>query len=462
MNTNYSKLFTVELLHDYFADSKCKGLQILPTRDCASVCKQMNIQLRNNQNELMAFIRENDEQGPFINSGTNQFYHKYYNNIVFRFYITMNSSTLLHYTNIEYAFNDNKKFYFSNLAGNEQNGEFYLTAPVADYTPGNTYNPGALVKDTLSGNVYESLKKTVAAKKKNPLSDTTLWAPKGLLYLQKPVDDFAEKKDYQQGSLVKKPGSQNVYEATKRQTSGKITDLEDTTLWLARGEGQLQYATDNDSIIYCGSKYIVNLPAAITSADIDVYGFNFDAVKPGYAVALLPHEKRNFKTPSTQVSINFETLAPGMYKIKVNDQVAMVYYDPVLNAGNILGVVEIFNHLPASNNYALLDNNEKIRNITYQVRFANRRVLWKYVRKDGRAKTITDTGDTKYEFNLDGEAFISAVPIPLTEFAVKTLKLDFNTKDFALKPLPNPGTERLAICTQDGFDYFCSEVYLNY
>ena len=110
----------------------------------------------------------------------------------------------------------------------------------------------------------------------------------------------------------------------------------------------------------------------------------------------------------------------------------------------------------------MLTDEEKLKNITYNIQFSNRRVLWKYIRKDGKAKSITDTGETGYVFKLNGEEFISGNPIPLSEGVLKTLKLEFNSKDFNIHPLPNPGTDHLGKFHQNDYDYLCSEAYLNY
>jgi hypothetical protein len=173
-------------------------------------------------------------------------------------------------------------------------------------------------------------------------------------------------------------------------------------------------------------------------------------------------EVRNFREPATNIAVSLSSLSRGKYEITINKEKRRVYYDPILSRGDILGVIEIFNHLRGTDSYALLDEDEKIKSIVYRIQFANRRVLWRYKPKDGKAESITDTGETGYVFNLVGSFFTSSTPIPLSENVLKTLRLDFNTKDFGLFPLPNPGIQRLGKYTQNDFDYLCSEVYLNY
>jgi hypothetical protein len=462
MTYSYSKLFTIEILHEYFLNGKCRDLEIIPASDSKSILKQMNVQLRNIENQLFAIIKDNGADGPFINPTTSdKFYHNTYDKTVLRFYLRLNNSLFFHYSNLNFSYNSNQKFYFSNLAANDQNGFLNLSTPVEEYAAGTNYIPGDLVADPDTKNVFEAIKKNSSTKKAK-LTDPSVWAPKGLLNSSIIVNDFSAGKTYHAGDLAREPGKSKIYEAIKKYTSNNVKELSDPLLWISRGEGQLQYPTDNDLVNSCGDNYVFIVSAPITIANIAVCGFNFDAGNPAYNVPVLKQETRSFKSSVKQVNINLSGLRPGKYQITVNKETQMIYYDPVLNAGNILGVIEIFNHLTGKDDYSLLDDNEKIKNVKYCIRFPNRRVLWKYIRKDGKAKSISDTGDTGYVFNLDGEEFVSATPIPLSESIVKTLKLDFNSKDFSMHPLPNPSVQRLGKFVQNDYDYFCSEVYLNY
>lgn len=461
MTSSYAKLFTVELLHEYFLNRQCIDLDIVPAGDCLEISKRMNIQWRNTENQLIAFIRENEVQEPFINTPPAKFYRKYYNGTVFRFYLKLRNPAFFNYTNINFSYTAKKKFYFSNLAKNEENGLLYLTAPVEEYAAGKDYLPGNIVRDPASGNLYEAIKKN-SSTKKTKLTDGSTWAPKGLLHLSKSIEDYATGKTYSPGGLVKEPGTDNVFEAIKKYSGTNVKDLKDPSLWVPRGQGQLQYPTDNDLIDYGNNNYIFQVSAPINQADISVFGFNFNAAKPDYDLPILEKETRKFPNPVTHVNINLSGLTPGRYEVHVNDDIKTIYYDPFLNAGNLIGVIDIFNHISGKDDYSLLDNDEKIRNVKYNIQFPNRRVLWKYIRKDGKAKSITDTGDTGYLFKLNGEEFVSAGPIPLSESVLKTLKLDFNSKDFSMHPLPNPTVQRLGKFTQDDYDYLCSEIFLNY
>src|SRR5205823_6256725 len=151
------------------------------------------------------------------------------------------------------------------------------------------------------------------------------------------------------------------------------------SLWVPRGQGELQYPTGNDMLEYSNGNYIFTVSAPITKADISIFGFNYNSLIPAYEVPVRPGETRDFEQPTMQVTVKLASLQPGKYEIKINKETRTVYYDPLLNAGNILGVIEIFNHLPGSDDYSLLTDDEKIKNTQYQIQFPNRRVLWKYI-----------------------------------------------------------------------------------
>ena len=78
MDLNYSTLFTIELLHEYFLNRKCKDVQIVQANDCADTARRMNIQFRQIDNRLLAFIRENEIMSHYINTPPNKSYRKYY------------------------------------------------------------------------------------------------------------------------------------------------------------------------------------------------------------------------------------------------------------------------------------------------------------------------------------------------------------------------------------------------
>lgn len=457
MNSNYEILFGIDLLHEYYLNRECTDFEIVPTQDCKELAKRLNLQFRKKPSGLLAFLLTNDGGEPYINVPPQKNFSQYFSKSVFRFYLKLNNFDFLNYTNTIAAFGSKRKYYFSNFSRNEG---LYLTTPVPDYTPGKTYLPGNLAKDPSTGEVYEAIKKHTP-KKKAFAYDPVFWVPKGLLHSSNSVAEFSTGKKYTPGDLVKHPENGEVYEAVRKQTAGNKDQLDDIALWISKGLAQLQYPTENDLVEYSNGSYQFNLPAEVSKAEISVFGFNFSADNPAFDNPVLS-ESYKPESPTTKIPVRLSPLPPGRYEIHINKEVRNIYYDPFLNDSNSYAVIEIFNHLPASDPYALLTEEEKLTQVRYQVHFPNRRVLWKYIRKDGRADKITDTAENGYEFDLHGDDFVSTTPIPLTENTLKTLKLEFGSKDFRLFPLPNPPVDRLARYHQDDYDYLCSEVLLNY
>ncbi|RDC62669.1 hypothetical protein [Adhaeribacter pallidiroseus] len=457
MVRQYSPFFSITLSHEYFLNRQCPDLHIWPTADCQVLFRRLNIQGRQTENHFQTFISVNDNQEPFMNARQKKFYRADYGQQVFRFYVTLKDPFFLNYTNIQPT--PRKLFYFSNLANNAENNFLYLTAPVEEYTVNKLYPPGSLVREARTGQVYEANTKHIG-KKKTDLTDPALWAPKGLQHGAAPVAEWSQGKTYQSGELVTQ--GEQVWEATQKQGLTSEKQLNDPALWINRGQGQLQYPTVQDQVAYSNGSYALRFPEPVKKAVISILGFNYHPEAPAYDTLVSPAETRTFDQPVDQVTLNLTHLKPGKYQIKVNQEISWVYYDPAVSTGKILGVIEIFNHLPDKNPYALLTDAEKIKKTKFCIWFPTRRVLWKYIRKDTRAQTITDVGSTAYQFKLNGDQFISTVPIPLSESVLKTLKLEFSTADFKVSPLPNPPVQRFGKCHQNDYDYLCSEVYLNY
>ena len=461
MKSSYAKLFKVELLHEYFSNRQCPDFEIFPSEDTKVLLNRAKISWRNTGNKLITFIEQNEAGEPRFNTTSVKHYRNDFGNSVFRFYLRLRNPVFFNYTNIDFDFNSQKKFYFNNLSRNSGSGYLFLSVPLSPFVLQKQYTPGDIVKDTGNGKVYEALKR-YTSKRKTELSDPLLWSPKGMSSINNNITDLTIGKSYNPGDLVKEPKTENVFEAIKKFTANSQAELSDRSLWAQRGQGQMQYANGNDLIECSSGNYNFTVSNPVTKADISVFAFNYNPASPGYDVPIRDNEIKNFNQPGSIVPVNLSSVKQGKYLIKINGEAKEIYYDPAMNAGNVFGVIEIFNFLPANNEYSLLTEDEKIKEIDYQISFATRSVLWKYIRKDGKAQTVTDSGSTAYQFTLQGDGFVSSSPIPLSENALKTLALEFNTTDFKLSPLPNPSPERFGKCNQNDYDYLCSEIYLNY
>lgn len=308
--------------------------------------------------------------------------------------------------------------------------------------------------------VFEALTKhtsTGAAQ----LNNKNTWQPKGLRFGAKALRTFTVGTMYRQGEWVINSGNK-VFEAVKTTTATAASDLVNTALWKARGEGELQYPTPNDRVPFSTGTYTHALAVPAMTATINCFGFNYSTTTPAYDVPAAKTVVQNFDALQPEITVDLTGLPSGKYVLDVNGEKVMVDHDPAYRKGQVMGVIEIFSHLPASNDYAFLTANEEIRRADYVLHLPARSVLFKYHRKDNRASAITDNGDTAYGFALEGNIFVSNRPILLAQDAVETLELSFTDSATKLSPLPNPPAQRLTRTTQNDFPYLSAELFLNY
>jgi len=282
----------------------------------------------------------------------------------------------------------------------------------------------------------------------------------GSLYLSKRLPDFTTGKAYLPGDLAMKGGGNNVFESLTSYTSAAAGDLANAALWAPRGT--LQYPGPSDQLELAYGPYMFTLPAAVSVATVKVFAFNYNAAAPAFDVAAADPVVLSFEQPVTAIPVSLDLLRPGRYLIQVNGSSKTVYYDPQWPPNGTFGVIELFNHLSQTDGYSILKPMDTVQGKSFVLQFPARRVLWKYVRRDTTAQAISDTGATGYSFVLQSDAFVSSIPIPLSDGGQVKLKLDFNNGNTALAPLANPSPARLVKFNQGGFDYLCSEMYLNY
>jgi hypothetical protein len=459
MTTNYKRLFTISILHEFFRDGKCKDLQILPAPDTKDYFRGMGLLWRRMDNYGVALIRDNGVNEPYINTPPAKSFRNQYRDIVFRFYVSVQNHLFFNYTNTNVLSGTGKKFYFSNLASNELNGLHYISQPVPAHANGVSYEPGSLVTDS-SGTVYESIRLHTSTGS-SELTDESLWQPKGLRFQPIALEEWSSPTLYEKGQNVLEPGTSNVFQSLEKHISVVVTDLTGTAKWSPRGEGEMQYASPADLIESCARTVTVAIASSL-KAEISVFAFNYDGSAPAFDRQLGETITEYYEQVRTVVQVDMTFCKPGRYLVNVNGVAKTVYYDPAFAGGNIFGVIEIFNHLPDTNAYSLLDADEKIKDQQYVLQFPNRRVLWKYLRSDGRADEIKDVFHPGYAFVLTGNSFVSPTPLPLSETPNSSLELTFSTTDFRVFPLPNPNVYALSKYNQDGYDYLCSEIFLNY
>jgi len=413
MKLNYKTIFNIELLHDYYANGKCSDFNLVPSPDCEELLRAQGMIVQQiSDNSLIVMAREG--------FSANTCFIPLNKSSVLRFYMKLKPGRFINYTNIEWIPVTGQRFYFNNRADNKRGSVLNLSKPVADYADTITYVPGMLAKDAATKEVYEAMKGSSNTDKHGLTGPGNFWSK----------------------------------------------------------FGDIQYATAaGDLLNCCGSSFFFN----ITGINFSIEIFRLNKTLGTFTTPAFPEspvQTMRFDKQVDGVAVDMSGLEKGRYEIKVNGITKAVYYDPSLLSNEICGVVEIFCDLDGADDYAFATEalpvppetqpvfTIKARN--YTIRFANRRTLWKYIAKTANLTAIEDTNADpakRFSFAVTGMEFISDKPVPFTEKPIRLFKPHFVTGPSDPPPLSNASGELLKkqkLQPADNYEYYCSEIYLNY
>jgi hypothetical protein len=316
-----------------------------------------------------------------------------------RFYISVNNPAFINYTNINYAPLTAGKYYFTNLNQTTLSGTLYLNEKVPKYNNANTYNTGDLVDD----------------------------------------------------------GTNTIFEAIQGSSTTNKQDTTKTAYWLKKG--QAQYVNGGDLVTLTGSNYQPSAPNA-TSFTVNIY--TLDTTTNQYNVQVLGITQ-NFPVAQTPAAIDLTGLPVGLYRVSINAKDTYIYLDDAATNQNILGVLELFNHLPAANDFSLFNASGQPKQSTFTLRFANRSAIWKYIARTADVTGLKDTATgSVYTFSSPAtNTFVSNIPIPFRDQPISTITVQ-STSLGDVPNIANPDANRLSPVFQGGQWSYYAEKYLNY
>jgi len=406
MSIQFQPLFNIQLLHDYYNmhERRCVDFDIIPTEDCASLMKNIQILHKNYKDKFLTVINAskdiNDEPPPtfkikpFLNFPTD---------LVLRYYLVLKNPHFFNFTSI--ALNPSGKFYFSNISKNNAIGNLALSNPFLLFSSERKYLPGNLVKN--NDKLYEALRIG---------------------------DNSAESKDF---------NNQNYWEEVT--TDGS-------------------YATGNDEVILTGNSFRYTLQTPASNITVKIFGLNKTDNDLPYD-KLLGTVVQNFNQNQQSVIVDLSRYTPGKYKIVVNTEAeTWIYLDPQAAKQNIFGIIEIFHFPKVPAQYKLLAPGNLIRipEPTFTIWFKNRSITWKYISQSGVNINVNDeTAPPKFNFiPASGLEVRSEHAIPLME-KPRILKLTANSgTGIEIKNLKNPGIENIIIEKEGDTGFFVSNMYV--
>jgi len=389
MNVNYEIVFTVEMLNDYFFSQQCTTLDIAPADDTINVLKGQQMLCKTIGNKFVIINKIDNTGKPYVALGKST---------ILRFYIAINDTDFINYTNINYQPATAGKYYFTNINQTKLGTVLYLNQAIGKYDNSQNYAIGNLAADNTN----------------------------------------------------------NVFETIKANDSGNKHALTETAYWLPKGKAQ--FVNNADGLLFTGRNYTA-AAASATDFTINIYGLK---TSNNTYSDLVRTSTQHYEPAQTSVPVDLSDLPFGKYKVSVNAADSFVYYDDIAVKQNILGVIEIFNHLPAGNNFSLFDASGVAKQSQFTLRFANRSAVWRYFTRTTDVDVIKDTA-LVYTFNsvVASKVFTSAVPIPLKERPITTISAH-GTKLGNIAPLANPGVNRVNHIMQNGELYYCIEKHLNF
>ena len=165
IDINFDGLFTIELLHKYFADNLCPDFTITPSGKSGPVINGHKVVVKQYQNKLYAGI-QSKAKIPFmpVESGMKM-----------TFYLWLNNPLFINYTNMPAGYDSGDVFYFTNRNNNTVNGKKSLAMLIAAYNNTVSYVPGSLALD--GANIVHRAIATNNSGNKHALTDAAFWAP---------------------------------------------------------------------------------------------------------------------------------------------------------------------------------------------------------------------------------------------------------------------------------------------
>lgn len=168
MNLRYKKVFSVELLHDFYADKHCEDFEIIPSVRTTSVLRGHGMLFKMIGNKLVVMVRVDENDKPSIDFGRSG---------KLTFFMKLINPHFINFTNLDYQPSEPKKYYFNNINQTKIGSTLYLNPKVDLYNSANDYAIGNLVANA-SDSVYEAIKPALGASA-HALTDKDYWISRG-------------------------------------------------------------------------------------------------------------------------------------------------------------------------------------------------------------------------------------------------------------------------------------------
>lgn len=416
MTSRFKILFAVELRHAYYSDGRCLDFDFVPSEPTRRLLTDSQLVCKAFENQLWVLTRV-QEDGENKDKPVVAFTPQER----FVFYLKLQQPQFMNITNLDTDAFSKKRFYFSNTWQNKAGEKRYLTAPIAAYTNETEYLPGTMA--ATGSNVFESIKENPHGGSSRNTADAAYWQPRGHV-------QFATAAD------------------------------------------MLPVVGSTASFAVSGSEPFFVKAFAVNPADNQTFDREVP-LRKSKALSFADTAGAGIKN----VQVDLSGLVPGRYTIQINGSNFLVYVDDAAVDQEVFGIIDIHNHLPAGNEFALLDAEGKTKDtvadgraqwLTFTIQFANRLAYLQYISlKRGISRIVDSRPEAQREYSFTpsapspAQSFVSNKPVPLLQkLALFNIELTHSISSEPLKA-PSPHPADAGMLSRTGNDFF-STVYLNY
>ncbi len=170
--TNYTKLFSIELMHDAYTDRDAvfRDVSIVPDEATAQILKGYRLSLKTDHNKLLCFVQTiatiDTSGGSPKYSIENKPLVSFDENVTLNFRVFLNSQRFFDNSNLRFYYARPAILRFGNDSGNKQNALLSLSNKIPSYKTSDTYITGMLTVN--GGNLsFEAIKESDPAHPQN-------------------------------------------------------------------------------------------------------------------------------------------------------------------------------------------------------------------------------------------------------------------------------------------------------
>lgn len=162
---DFENLFTIEILHKFFADNVCNDFTVTSSATTDAVAAGHKVIVKQLGNKVFAAAQVDANKKPFVTLEEG---------MQLTLFMWLNNPLFYNYTNLNVGSGTSTVYYFTNRNVNQTNGKSLLTEKIPGYNSANTYRPGDLAVNGFDV-TFRAIRSSNSANQ-HGLSEADYWA----------------------------------------------------------------------------------------------------------------------------------------------------------------------------------------------------------------------------------------------------------------------------------------------